>query len=584
MYRGACERIKGGEKSERVAASEDFRQKMKTDEKESSPDAALEKTGGETNYLILTDSGKPIFARYGSDEQVGQICGMISGLRSSILFDSDLQLGEVQSMESQTFKLALWQVNGLLLVAIVAQPAVGGTDAYLRFVLETLYAQLCFSLTKPTLDSTMVHPNYDMSSAMGTTVRQLHSILDQMDLHASDDTGNLSLGLIHSLGGSLQPLHPFSSAIRDQVSIALREITTPNTLFSFLLAGNGRLVSLVQSNIRTMQMRAFDWSLLFHFLQQQAELLTSELWLPVCLPRFNVTGYVFCYTRCLDANTGLCVGLISHIGTTKQFQAFQSVSSQLCARLCIKMSSVRNKDNPSNPPSPEVTNNLFDKEELMDDNGSDDYVVVTAHGIVEEVAMAQDHTILRKIHGEYLELCEAFHFVFRFDVPLPRKFRQPPGRLPQCICASDEDLFQTSASRRKLWSNYDKLMMRLRLGSAQSESVQDALEMIYNDRRSPSKDSRRTDNAVSEPPPHAALDYECNASALLEAAPQFASMTAIVEGDYLYAGINGDAFELYFTLSADLSVKQATALGAKLVRRLLLEQQQLFLWNPLVWK
>ena len=127
-------------------------------------------------------------------------------------------------------------------------------------------------------------------------------------------------------------------------------------------------------------------------------------------------------------------------------------------------------------------------------------------------------------------------------------------------------------------------MMRLRLGSAQSESVQDALEMIYSDRRSPSKDSRRTDNAVSEPPPHAALDYECNASALLEAAPQFASMTAIVEGDYLYVGINGDAFELYFTLSADLSVKQATALGAKLVRRLLLEQQQLFLWNPLVWK
>jgi hypothetical protein len=58
----------------------------------------------------------------------------------------------------------------------------------------------------------------------------------------------------------------------------------------------------------------------------------------------------------------------------------------------------------------------------------------------------------------------------------------------------------------------------------------------------------------------------------------------IAEQNYLYVGVNSNPFELYFCLSNELSVKQATELGAKLVRQLLMEKQQLFLWNPSVWK
>jgi hypothetical protein len=40
----------------------------------------------------------------------------------------------------------------------------------------------------------------------------------------------------------------------------------------------------------------------------------------------------------------------------------------------------------------------------------------------------------------------------------------------------------------------------------------------------------------------------------------------------------------YITLPSTVPVKQAATLGARLARRLIMEQKTLFLSNPLVWK
>ena len=137
-----------------------------------------------------------------------------------------------------------WHVKGMTLVAV--DPEGDHTEAYLRFVLETLYFQLAFSLTQPVLDSISLYP--DLESVMGTTERQLHSILDQLDplLSGRDDEDDAENGssssssplpMIHSIGsGAVQPLYPLASTVRDEASTALRYVgdATPDTLFSFL--------------------------------------------------------------------------------------------------------------------------------------------------------------------------------------------------------------------------------------------------------------------------------------------------------------------------------------------------------------
>ena len=565
---------------------------------------------GDTNYFILASSGKPIFARYGTDEQVGRMCGIIQGLCSSILYDTtDLQMGQLQSIESNNLQLVLWNVADMMFVAVsLAHPSRTRrtSQVYLKFVLETLYCQLTFSLTKPVLDSLSQNPYYDIASVMGTTERQLCALLDQLDGGAAcdDDDDSMNhvdksspLSLVHALGGAIQPLFPLSSTARDEASRALRDLgdSTPDTLFAMIACRPGRLISLVQS--ASLPLKSADATLWMWCLQQQSELgktTDCELWLPLCLPRFNASGYVYCYARCLHVDTGLYLALVSHIGTTDQFGLFQKAASRLCAQLGIPRQGV------ASTTSTTATTTAIEKQITKDkdgDEGSDqDYVdasgdgdrmipYVRAHGLVEEIALAcdgDDAIATTKIRNQYLQICQAVHFVFRYDVALPRtrmrRRRHPPtqrkkNRLPQCICVCHENHFQSASTRCALWTIYDDLMMRLRLGSAQNESVHDALTMIASDQ------------STSGPPPvHAAVDSACHTLTLLDAAPDFAGMTSVLQGDYLHVGINGDSFELYFTVPHTKSVKEATASGAKLVRRLFQDQEKLFLSNPLVWR
>jgi hypothetical protein len=82
----------------------------------------------------------------------------------------------------------------------------------------------------------------------------------------------------------------------------------------------------------------------------------------------------------------------------------------------------------------------------------------------------------------------------------------------------------------KLWRKYDKLSMRLRLGSAQNESINDALDMIHHKKHPNDFDGKNMPKWFLSPPhSYVAVDVVCTASALLEASPEFAGMTSIAD-------------------------------------------------------
>lgn len=580
------------------------------------------------NFLILSDSGKPIYARHGSDEAVTRICGLLQGLRSSVLYDdSPLQLGDLHSIDmDNSMRVIFWHVKnkGTTLVAIAPSHSTG-TEAYLRLVLELLYCQLTFSLTEPVLNSSLQYgAHLDLNSAMGSTERQLHALVDSLEQQQQEDNGPNALHF-----GALHPLYPLSSTLRERATNALRDVgdAAPDTLLAFLFVCGGcghrpastptttsktmtttttrtKLVSLVQSPVRTLQMQPGDLHLLLHFVSQQPELRTSELWLPVCLPRFNTSGYLYCYTCCLDPeHSGLTVAWTSHIGTTEQFRSFQQATDALRQKLSIPISpsssvpSVAGQSPTMHQLAKNSGNNIAktsaspssgsdahaSDQDYVDASGDGDQMIpyIASRGLLEEVALALDAPVLHKLHSEYLEVCQGFHFAFRYDVMTRTKSRtrgqstptlqRSLGKLPQILSASDHVHFDTPASRRKLWSMYDKLMMRLRLGSVQSESIQDAIHMMSHNRALPNP---------------AVPQATCPASGLFEAAPNISGLTSVIDEDYLYVAINGEAFELYFTLARfdGVDVKRAATLGTALVRRLLLDKQSLFVCNPMTWK
>jgi hypothetical protein len=547
------------------------------------------------NVLMLSDAGKPLFARHGTDEQVAHMCGMLQGLRTAVLYGA-MAWGEIHSVVTAGGSALVFLHFPTLSLAALSSAADGGhhSPVYLRAVLERVTAAVTLQWTGPALLEAPPHVAHRRVDVGRSTERLLHSLLDQIDAQ-------------HYVGVTLQPLYPLP--LREQASLALRDAcgadnnSNNNILFGLLCCGE-RLISLVQPSHAALHMRPTDLILLLHVLASPALGASTERWFPVCLPRFNNTGFLHCFTTCLDnsndvattTTTSTQVALLSHVGTTEQLRLLQAAVTRVRRRLDIPEhdDNNNNNNNSSNVDHPAAAVTTPAPHLVVQKASSDlDYVDAAGEGeamipyvgegpsrFLQDVALALDPGVATKLHQDYLEVAQGLHFFFRYNVPVHHTklgFRKTiVGRLPQSLTACRPSHFGDPASQRQLWTHYEELMLRLRLGSSSHESVQDALAMMV-------------DNvgvaAASHPPPPASSQHCHAATALLESAPNFEGFTSTCDEPYLHVGINGDSFELFLTVaSQDVSVKQAAALGAKLVRRLLLDKHQLFLCNPLVWK
>lgn len=166
------------------------------------------------------------------------------------------------------------------------------------------------------------------------------------------------------------------------------------------------------------------------------------------------------------------------------------------------------------------------------------------------------------------------HFLFRLDVAVKASSRHlsgGKGYLTQCISPHPlPSSMTTTKARRRLWTYYQQLSLRLRLGSATPESCHDAFDMI-------SQDSTNEDAFPG-------IAKDCPAMGLMESPPNVHGVTYIAEETEIFLAMNGRDFELYLVVANAIPVKQAAALGTKLVRRLMSDEKQLFLTSPLTWK
>ena len=84
---------------------------------------------------------------------------------------------------------------------------------------------------------------------------------------------------------------------------------------------------------------------------------------------------------------------------------------------------------------------------------------------------------------------------------------------------------------------YQKLNLRLRLGSATVESTMDAFDMISQD------DSVTGSGSTTATP--AGIGRDCPAMCLVESPPNVQGVTYFVDGTETFLAMNGREFELY---------------------------------------
>jgi len=307
------------------------------------------------HVFILSHAGKPIYSRHGDEQQLGPVMGMIQAVLALsqslggrggreggregghvLSDDDDCCLRSIRTTGGRRqFVFLIRQELTLLVVTSTREP-----EPFLKLQLEYLYHQIVLLLTARRITRCFAaNPSYDLRELLGGTHRVLSGILDMASpsLPPSSSSSSQHEESVACLLTSSVPTLPLDPSLRHDLGQSLLTIcsSTPNlrpVLYALLLSGP-RLITLIQPLLPLHhRLHPSDLLLLLNFLTTQPSFrssgASSESWTPLCLPRFNDTGFLYAYIGCLDKEKELFLVLISANDDPEQFRASCAVRAE----------------------------------------------------------------------------------------------------------------------------------------------------------------------------------------------------------------------------------------------------------------
>lgn len=162
------------------------------------------------------------------------------------------------------------------------------SDYQLRLQLEALYMQILSTLTLPSLNHLFsVRPSTDLKRPLQGSETLLSSLAD-----------SFTRGSPSTLLSALECLR-IRKQHRQFINKALLKTKANSLLYGLVVAG-GRLVSVVRPKKHSLH--PGDLQLLFNMIFEADGVKAGggESWIPVCLPGFNSSGYLYMYVSFLN--------------------------------------------------------------------------------------------------------------------------------------------------------------------------------------------------------------------------------------------------------------------------------------------
>ncbi|KFY28238.1 hypothetical protein V493_03028, partial [Pseudogymnoascus sp. VKM F-4281 (FW-2241)] len=236
------------------------------------------------HYMIFSSAGKPIYSRHGDVNLINGYIGVIQTIISFYEESND----PLQSFTAGDTKFVVSAQGPLYFVAI---SRLGESEAQLRIQLDALYMQILSTLTLPRLTQIFTNrPSTDLRRPLEGTDVLLSSLAD-----------TFTKGSASTLLSALECLKIRKSQ-RHVINNTLLKSRTDKLLYGLIVAG-GRLVSVVRPKRHSLH--PSDLQLIFNMLFEAKSIRSGggENWIPLCLPGFNNTGYVYMYVSFLDADS-----------------------------------------------------------------------------------------------------------------------------------------------------------------------------------------------------------------------------------------------------------------------------------------
>ncbi|KAI0320195.1 trafficking protein Mon1-domain-containing protein [Amylostereum chailletii] len=236
-------------------------------------------------YFVLTDAGKPVFATGVGDhdsDNLGSIVGVMQALLSVFLDDGD---------KLRCINAGNTRINFLLRTPLyyACVSSWGEPESVTRTHLEYLHLQVLSVVTVTQLRRIFERrTNFDLGRLLSGAENLIHALMDRVEMDLAMNTSSL-----HCL--KLDP------TVRKRAANALLPTSKMKDLLYIILVAHGYVITLARP--RKHSIHPSDLHILMNTAHSPSIVNSSASasWLPLCLPKFNSSGFVNTFVTFLQS-------------------------------------------------------------------------------------------------------------------------------------------------------------------------------------------------------------------------------------------------------------------------------------------
>ncbi|CAH1980891.1 unnamed protein product [Acanthoscelides obtectus] len=246
---------------------------VKDNVEEGEIEVSREWTSKSKHIFVLSQAGKPIYSRYGNEDKLAWLFGVMQTLVSFIQSSDDT----IKSIHAGDTHFVFLIKKPLILVAVhKTQESEQQLITQLNYVFNQITSILTLTRLKKIYEQ---RQNYDLRRLLTGVERLIDHLLD-----FSEKDPSFLLGAVQCL--------PLANSVRDNISSAIISSCNKikNLVFAILLADN-KLITLVR--MKKYCLHPGDLHLIFNLVQASESLKNSESWTPLCLPKFDASGFLY---------------------------------------------------------------------------------------------------------------------------------------------------------------------------------------------------------------------------------------------------------------------------------------------------
>ncbi|KAG6681896.1 hypothetical protein I3842_13G112400 [Carya illinoinensis] len=234
------------------------------------------------HFFILSNSGKPIFSRYGDEHKLAGFSATLQAIISFVENGGD-RVKLVRAGKHQVVFLVKGPIY-LVCISCTEEPYES-----LRGQLELIYGQMLLILTKSVNRCFEKNPKFDMTPLLGGTDVVFSSLIHSFSWNPAT--------FLHAY-----TCLPLAYVTRQAAGAVLQDVSDSGVLFAILMCKH-KVVSLVGA--QKASLHPDDMLLLANFVMSSESFRTSESFSPICLPRYNPMAFLYAYVHYFDVDTYL---------------------------------------------------------------------------------------------------------------------------------------------------------------------------------------------------------------------------------------------------------------------------------------